>query len=745
MTELLTNLNDSQRQAVLYEKGDLLLLAGPGTGKTLTLTHRIAYLILECGVPFWKILPLTFSDNIAAIINNRLKSLLEFDELPWAATYHVTCARILRQNIAALGYSRDFTIYDDQDKLRLLKKMMKEKNLSETISTPDDVASYIESAKNRGFLPEELPEFNSNGSQLAELYFSYQRRLEALNAVDLEDLVLLTVRLLERHPDVHRRWQHRFDQILIDDLQDMNIVQLRLVKLLLNNRTNLFMAGDDDQSIYRWRFADLGNILKFNNEYFDAKVFRLEKDYRSAQIINKAAQRVIENNTFREPKKTTSINITGELLQIKTATDDFDEASFVANEISQLQCSGVELRDVAVLFRTNKQSRILEEALWIKRLPYVTLGCTKLYSRPEVKIVLAYLRILLNPEDSISALRVINVPSRGISKATVEEILTFECEAGGFLPACRLALDNQTLKESATKKVASFLRFIDDFNVKMARLPYPQLVAELIQHCGYELALQKESTNELNSDDRPAAKGRSKNLEQFLVRMEEFATAEESLADCLERVALITNPAQHGSGLVSLMTLHAAKGLEFPVVFMTGMEEGLLPHFYSSSQWEDVDEERRLCYVGMTRAKQKLYLSHARRRRVYGTYNFNPSSRFLAEIPLELRADFEPEATETPTMGHNLSSLADLISAIETTSPVGDEVSPVPHEEPIQESIIPDADGMRVGIRVRHVKFGIGTVRRLEGSGDKQKVTVYFNSVGSKKLLLKFSTLIPID
>jgi len=750
MSELLAKLNEPQRQAVLHENGPLLLLAGAGSGKTRALTHRVAYLIRERGIPAWKIMAVTFTNKAANEMRERLEGLLGQAELPWVATFHASCVRILRQDIAALGYSRDFTIYDDQDQLRLLRDLLKAQNISEKTLKPRAAAAFIDNAKNRGQLPDAFSHARPDEQLLAGLYDLYQQKLKAANAVDFGDLLLLTVRLLEEHADIRQRWQQRFSHLLIDEFQDTNRVQYRLMRLLAGDETSVCVVGDDDQSIYRWRGADVGNILGFDQDFPSATIIRLEQNYRSTQIILKAAGEVVGRNPDRRDKELWTENPDGELLHVEAAPDDLEEARFVAEEIERLQYKGFELRDMAVFYRTNAQSRALEESLRSHRIPYAMFGGVKFYSRMEVKDALAYLRILINPNDSLSARRIINVPARGIGQTTVERIAAYEQEAGGFLPACRLALERNALKGAAARRLSDFIRLVDDFSVKMERIPYPQLMAELIQQSGYGPMLQEEAERSLTSDGRQEAKGRLENLEQLLAGMEEHAAGDGTVHDYLEQVALITDLDQYDATQqrVSLMTLHAAKGLEFPVVFMTGMEEGLFPHARSGDLGEDLAEERRLCYVGMTRAMRKLYLSHARRRRVFGTYQFNPPSRFLAEIPVELIDGNQPGVQMVQTMGagHNLASLADLVDGGDSElGEVKGEIERKKAESELPElSQNPDPGGLRLGLKVRHVKFGIGTVRRLEGHGDKQKVTVYFNTVGTKKLLLKFAGLMPV-
>ncbi len=749
MTDLLAQLNEPQRRAVVHDAGPLLLLAGAGSGKTRALTHRVAYLIRERGVPAWRIMAVTFTNKAAAEMRERLELLLADGELPWVATFHASCVRILRRDIEALGYGRDFTIYDDQDQLRLLRELLKARDISEKLLKPKAAAAFIDSAKNRGEGPDRLSDVPAEQPVLADIYALYQQRLKAANALDFGDLLLLTVQLLEEHETIRRNWQQRFFHLLVDEFQDTNRVQYRLMKLLAGPDTGICVVGDDDQSIYRWRGAEVGNILGFDRDYPDATIIRLEQNYRSTQTILRAAGEVVGRNPQRRDKKLWTRNAAGEPIHVETAGDDLDEARFVADEISRLHSRGCALRDIAVFYRTNAQSRALEEALRAGRIPYAMYGGVRFYSRMEIKDALAYLRILVNPQDSLSARRIINVPARGIGKTTVERIAGHEAQAGGFLAACRLVVEKKILAPAAARRVAEFVQLIDDFRGRLERLPYPQLMAELIQQSGYGPALQEEAEQALTGEGRQEAKGRLENLEQLLAGMEEHAAGAGSLQDYLEQVALITDLDQYDPNRqrVVLMTLHSAKGLEFPVVFMTGMEEGLFPHSRSAEFGENLAEERRLCYVGMTRAMERLYLSHARRRRVFGTYQFNPPSRFLAEIPVDLIAGHESlkDADQGSSAEHNLSSLADLVTGVEDESaaaaaePVGAAVV-----EPAAPAAKPAREGLRLGVKVRHVKFGIGTVRRLEGDGDRQKVTVYFNSVGSKKLLLKFAGLMPV-
>lgn len=749
MSELLAGLNEPQRQAVLHEQGPLLLLAGAGSGKTRALTHRVAYLIRERGVPAWRIMAVTFTNKAAAEMRERLKALLDDGEPPWVATFHASCVRILRREIHHIGFSRDFTICDDQDQLRLLRDLLKERGVSEKQLKPRVLASYIDSAKNKGLSPQECLDLNPDEKPLVDIYSLYQQRMKAANAVDFGDLLLLTVRLFEELPEVRQYWQQRFEHVLIDEFQDTNRVQYRLVKLLVGPDTGLCVVGDDDQSIYRWRGAEIGNILGFENDFPGTSVVRLEQNYRSTQTILNAAGAVVGKNRDRCAKELWTDNPVGEPLQIEAAPDDRDEASFVADEIGRLQRDGFGMRDIAVFYRTNAQSRALEDNLRARRIPYVMFGGVKFYARTEIKDVICYLRLLVNPADSLAARRIINVPARGIGTTTVDKISSCEQDAGGFLPACARAIERGILNGVAAKRVSAFLALLEDFRGQLERLPFPQVIAELIQYSGYGPALLEEKNSGLTKDVREEAAGRLENLDQLLAGMQEHADNEGTVEDYLEQVALISDLDSYDAAhpRVTLMTLHSAKGLEFPVVFMTGMEEGIFPHSRSGDGGEELAEERRLCYVGMTRAMRKLYLSHARRRRVYGTYQFNPPSRFLAEIPPKLLAESTPPAPSAAPKadGHNLASLFDLAQE----EPMPDEKPPEPVRSSAaavpQPAAAPENSGaFRLGMKVRHIKFGIGTIRRLEGAGDKQKVTVYFSSVGPKKLLLKFAGLIPV-
>jgi DNA helicase-2/ATP-dependent DNA helicase PcrA len=737
MNELLKSLNAMQREAVLHEQGPLLILAGAGSGKTRTLTHRVAWLIREGQVAPWRILAVTFTNKAAGEMRDRLKRLLGDSELPWVSTFHAACVRILRQEIEHLGFSPHFTIYDDQDQQRLLKDILKELNIPEKTLQPRSAAGAIDGAKNKGLRPEKFDRGDYYGELIGRVFDLYQKRLKQANALDFNDLLLCTLQLFEEHPAVLARYSERFRHLLVDEFQDTNQVQYRLVKLLAGAHNNLCVVGDDDQSIYAWRGAEVGNILGFERDFPGTRIIRLEQSYRSSATILEAAGEVVARNVGRKGKTLWTENPAGEKLTLKDCNDDLEEARFVASEIVRLRQSGRHLRDVAVFYRTNAQSRSLEEALVGERLPYVMVGGVKFFARMEIKDVLAYLRVLVNPADSLSARRIVNVPARGIGARTVEQIAVLEEEAGGFLPACDLALGRGLLKGAAASKVASFTEMMNSFRQRLDQLPFPELTAALIEETGYGPMLREAAHTALLQSDREEAQGRLENLEQLLAGMEEHLGAERTLQEFLEQVALVTDLDSYDAShdRVTLMTLHAAKGLEFPVVFLTGMEEGLFPHGRSLQEGDAIEEERRLCYVGMTRAMDKLYLSHARRRRIYGDFQYNPPSRFLGEIPAHLLA-----GREQPSLRH--AAAHNLASVFEQLEPSPLDEEEIPFEEEVR--VVPEAEeGPFLGQQVRHVKFGVGTVRRLEGSGDQQKVIVYFRTVGVKKLLLKFAGLEP--
>jgi len=722
MGDLLSSLNPMQQQAVLHDEGPLLILAGAGSGKTRTLIHRVAYLIAQRNVAPWRILAVTFTNKAAGELKERLQKLLGAGEAPWVSTFHSSCVRILRREIEALGYSRDFVIYDDQDQEKLLKDCLRELDLAEESLTPRGAAALIDAAKNRGISAESYDRNDVWHARVAKVYEHYERKMRKANALDFGDLLVLTVRLFEEREDILNRYRERFYHVLVDEYQDTNRVQYRLTNLLASRYQNLCVVGDEDQSIYKWRGAEISNILDFERDYRDAKVIRLEQNYRSTGTILDAAGAVVAQNLRRKGKRLWTENPRGDKIIAARLEDDLDEARYVVSEIGRMFRSGTKLRDMAVFYRANSHSRSFEEALVRHQLPYAIVGGVRFFARAEVKDILAYLRVLVNPTDTVAAKRIINVPARGIGSTTIERITALEPETGSFLAACRAAVKrDNVLKSAALEKVRAFLALLDSFRAAMATVPYPQLTAKIIEETGYTAMLREDPSEQ--------AQDRLANLEELVKGMQEFETANSTLNEYLEQVALVSDLDNYDSDAdrVTLMTMHSAKGLEFPVVFMTAMEEGIFPHSRSIDDEDGVEEERRLCYVGMTRAREKLYLTHAKRRRGFGEYQSSRPSRFLDEIPPELVIEIGNQERRWER-------------AVKQTEVLG-----VPRRLPTAPGVHVeyDDDELRVGANVRHAQFGIGKVERLEGSGEGQKATVNFNAVGRKKLVLKFAGLQP--
>jgi DNA helicase-2/ATP-dependent DNA helicase PcrA len=731
--DFLKNLNPPQKEAVLHDEGPLLILAGAGSGKTRVITQRIANLIRNHGIRPWNILAVTFTNKASREMAERVQRLLGGGETPLIATFHAACGRILRRDIHHIGFHSSFAIYDDRDSERLLKDVLKEMNLDEKKYTPKAVGAKIDDYKNRGLFPEDIDSVSTGdiyNAKIVQIYAAYQDRLKKCNALDFGDMLIQTVRLLSEFPEVRRQYQERFQYIMVDEYQDTNPVQYNLIRLLAGERRNLCVVGDDDQSIYSWRGADIRNILEFEKDFPGVKVIRLEQNYRSTATILAAAAAVVKQNYGRKGKSLWTENPAGERIRYERVESDREEARFVCREIVKLRSTGVPLEEMAVFYRTNAQSRLVEDALVGEALPYHIVGGVRFYARMEVKDILAYLRVLDNPSDEVSLKRIINVPARGIGHTTIERIAELAGRQGvTFNEAMNQAAGGGLLSSSPRGKVAGFASMLDGFREQSGSLELPQLAQAVMLESGYMTRL-KESRD-------PEDAERLENLEQLLAAMEEFCekNREAGLSEFLEQVSLVSDLEQGETGKpsVTLMTLHAAKGLEFKAVFMIGMEERLFPHGRALDDLDGMEEERRLCYVGMTRARERLYLLNARRRYVFGQEQINLPSRFLKDIPGELLEDGggslvqRPEpatAYATPYPSHNLSAVTSAFDDV--------EIVPEPPEE---------NDGVFIGMKVRHAKFGVGTIRKIEGTGEGQKVIVWFSSVGPKKLLLRFAGL----
>ncbi len=743
---LLHNLNPPQRQAVQHGEGPLLVLAGAGSGKTRVIVHRIVWLIRERRVPPWQILAVTFTNKAAGEMRERVERLLGGGEIPQVATFHSTCARILRRDSGLLGFNANFTIYDDKDSERLLKAIMAELEIDEKRYPLRGFSAAIDDCKNSGRLPDELVSTTPDGARLAKVYRLYQERLLKSNALDFGDLMLQTVRLFEQFPEVLSRYRERWQWLLVDEYQDTNPIQYLLIRLLAGERRNLCVVGDDDQSIYRWRGADIRNILDFERDFPGVTVVKLEQNYRSTQTILGAAGAVVAKNRGRKGKTLWTDNPAGDKLIYRRLEDERAEARFVCREIERYVRGGGDLRDVAVFYRTNAQSRAVEDTLVADGIPYHMVGGMRFYERLEIKDLLAYLKVLDNRADEVALRRIINMPTRGIGQATVDRIS--ELAAGQELSmydALQEAAQSSLLATGARSKVADFARLLEKLRALAGELTLAELAAKVMEESGYAPRLREERSDE--------AADRLANLQELLVAMEQFSGSnpDAGLSAFLEQVALVSDLERTAAGRESatLMTLHAAKGLEFPVVFMVGMEERLFPHVRALDDPEQMEEERRLCYVGMTRARERLYLTNARRRRIFGQDQYNPPARFLGDIPRELLDQEENQGMGNEEWG--MQQQSSLVSAVTPLPNAGEHNLAAIFASPEmiaaagsnEVEVVPDepVEGVCLGMRVRHAKFGVGTIRKIEGRGDDQKVIVWFNSVGPKKLLVRFAGL----
>lgn len=732
---ILADLNPKQEEAVLHTEGPLLVLAGAGSGKTRVITRRIAYLIGCCGVPPWNILAVTFTNKAAEEMKRRVADLLgqacpepsRRDGMRvWVGTFHSTCVRILRKHGGVMGLRSSFVIYDEGDQLSLMRDCLRAIGLSERALNPRAVLSRISRAKNDLLSPEEyaLVANDHMEERTSRLYRMYQERLEGLQALDFDDLLVGTVHLFERHPEVLAAYHDLWRYILVDEYQDTNHVQYRLIHLLASKHGNLCVVGDDDQSIYKWRGADLNNILDFERDHPGSAVARLEQNYRSTQRILEGAASVVAHNAGRKGKTLWTENEVGGPIVLYRSLDEADEAVFAIKTIrSQVAEDGAGYDDYAIFYRTNAQSRILEDALRQALIPYAIVGGLRFYDRKEIKDLVAYLRWVVNPADLVSFKRIVNAPPRGIGPATVAklEFLAIQDKCT-IWEACQRAVREKLLTPKLRGAMDGLLRLIEEARAKIGAIPLPELIAELMTASGYAEELQTEGT--------PEAQSRLENLKELVTAAQEFVERhEEGLQGFLDSVALIADIDEYteGRGAVTLMTLHMAKGLEFSTVFMVGMEEGIFPHARALADERELEEERRLCYVGMTRAKRRLYLTSARQRSLYGSKSFNLPSRFLEEIP--------PEALEVRD-GWTGSGFG--VRGSETDGVPVDEASTLSPDPGGDETFV---DRLYPGARVRHHDFGIGVIRERSGSGDDLKVVVRFNGVGEKKLLVKYAQL----
>jgi DNA helicase-2/ATP-dependent DNA helicase PcrA len=727
----LGSLNSRQRAAVVHEGGPLVVFAGAGSGKTRVITFRIAHLIASHDVAPWRILAVTFTNKAAGEMRERLLGLLgEQGAAVQVGTFHATCARLLRRHGESVGLTKDFTIYDDQDQLALVKRVLRDLGLDDKRYQPKAMAARINRAKQEVQGPADIETPDPWSEVVRRVYTTYEERIQQANALDFGDLIYRTVRALESDEGFREAVIGRFTHVLVDEFQDTNHAQFRLVELLSEGHRNLCVVGDDDQSIYRWRGADRRNILDFRTFFPDATLVKLEQNYRSTKRILHAANAVVARNTDREPKELWTDNEEGEAILVVRTMDERDEARLVLRGVRELLSQGQSLSDVAVFYRTHAQSRVIEESLRSANIAYRIVGGMRFYDRAEVKDLLAYLRVMINPADDMSLLRIINTPARGIGKTTITRLLDFTAEQARTLS--ELLDDELALAQfgnAARKRLGAFAGLMSGLrDVAASGAPLGEVGAELVNQSGY--------AEMLKHDDTPEADARFQNIQELVASMDEFERehSEATLADFLENVTLHTSADEEAGGAlagerstadrVTLMTVHAAKGLEFPVVMVTGLEEQVFP-FRGIDPWEDPDEleeERRLAYVAFTRAKKRLVLSFAAIRRIFGQQRVGIPSRFLTELPGE---DVE------------------WIGA-RSSSPSRPSAQETPRRDPTDSYIdynegsdLSDVEGLRRGVQVRHPKFGVGEVTEVM-QGSPPRVSVHFPGWGTRKIIASY-------
>ncbi len=733
-------LNPQQREAVLHEGGPLLVLAGAGSGKTRALTYRMAHLVLHRGIAPWNILAITFTNKAAEEMRLRVQRLLGTEKTGiWVGTFHATCARILRQHIERLGYRTNFVIYDTADQLRVIKSSLKRLRVDAKQVRPVAVQNLLDKAKNQAIDPALLvPQQSPTGRIIEEVVADYKRRLEEANALDFGDLIVLALRLFDTCPDVRASYREKFHSILVDEYQDTNRAQHLLLQQISSEGGELCVVGDDDQSIYRWRGADVNNLLAFEKDFPGTRVVVLDENYRSTQTILRAADAVARGNPNRREKRLWTRNEVGDRLVYEEAMTPDEEATSVAGEIRKMVAEhGIPYRSIGVFFRTNAQSRPFEESFLLLRIPHAVIGSMRFYERAEVKDLLAYLRFLYNPDDSVSLLRILNQPPRGIGPATQATLQAHADEQGTSLwEGIEHALETGILSGASRGRLERFQGLIRLLNQEVENHGSPEILLKtVIAQTGYKDYLEGKEDGER----------RLENVDEFVrtaaqfETMEEEAPGRETLGAFLQRIALVSDIDQYEdrANCVSLMTLHCAKGLEFPVVFLTGMEDGILPHQRSYTSPEALAEERRLCYVGMTRAKKKLYLSRAYYRSIYGERQETNPSPFLASIPPDLI---------------DVRDADDGFDEKDDADPIGDEAghgdSVLDYEESqLDRPPLPPMPSSgrkqtyRIGNRVEHETLGIGTVRNVEGTGYKEKITVQFAVGKIRKLMVQVSPI----
>ena len=769
MKEILQGLNNKQYEAVINTEGPCLIIAGAGSGKTKVLTHKIAYLIQEKNVLPWNILAITFTNKAANEMKERIANLVgDVAQDIWMGTFHSICVRILRKFIDRIGFETSFIIFDTSDQRTMIKTCLKDLNIDDKMFTDRSVLSEISNAKNQMLEPEAYTAI-ANGDfrkeKIATVYELYQKRLKENNAIDFDDIINYTIKILNENPDVLEYYANKFKYVLVDEYQDTNKAQFTLITLFASNYGNITVVGDSDQSIYAFRGADISNILNFERDFTNAKIIKLEQNYRCTGNILKAANSVIKNNETKYKKELWTENEQGNLPKVYSAENEYDEGSFIVEQINRLRREEYfKYSDFAILYRMNTQSRAIEDILRREDIPYKIVGGLKFYERKEIKDIISYLRLIQNPSDNLSLKRIINEPKRGIGKTSLDNIEALANQNEISMYEIIKNADQYGLNRVFVNS-REFISVMEELRAKKDDLVISELIKQTLNKTGYTKALEDENTIE--------AENRIENLEEFLTVAMEFEeeSADNGLSEFLEGITLSSDidNMEDTEDTVTLMTLHSAKGLEFPAVFLVGMEEGIFPGYKSISEPKDLEEERRLCYVGITRAKQYLFLTCSKQRTIFGSTSCNPVSRFLKEIPADLLDGYEEaigdNIKEDNEFGDSKYSWTygsknagtiksyklekqEPVMAAKTNNESGYLFRTAESflnslKKPVGQDV--DLSKYGEGVRVFHKKFGEGTIQSAEPEGDDLKVDIQFDKVGHKRLMAKFAKLEVIE
>ncbi len=769
MSEILEELNDKQREAVVNTEGPCLVIAGAGSGKTKVLTHKIAYLIKEKGVKPWNILAITFTNKAANEMKERIVNLVgDVAADIWMGTFHSICVRILRRFIDRIGFDTSFIIFDTTDQRTMIKNCLKDLNIDDKLFNERAVLSEISNAKNEMLEPDQYT-LRANGDfrkeKIATVYELYQKRLKENNAIDFDDIINYTIKILQDNEDIREYYCGKFKYVLVDEYQDTNKSQFTLVTILASKYKNITVVGDNDQGIYSFRGADISNILNFEKDFPGTKIIKLEQNYRCTGNILKAANSVIKNNEVKYKKELWTQNEEGNLPKVYQADNEYDEASYIVEQIEHLRREEYyKYQDFAILYRMNTQSRAIEDILRRENIPYKIIGGLKFYERKEIKDIIAYLRLIQNPNDNLSLRRIINEPKRGIGKTSLDKIETISNETEIPMYEIIKRADEFGLNRVFLNS-REFVNVIEELKAKKDDMPISDLIKETLKKTGYTKALQNENTIE--------AENRLQNLDEFLTVAIEFEEeeAENGLREFLEGITLSSDidDLDENADFVTLMTLHSAKGLEFPVVFLVGMEEGIFPGYKSISEPKELEEERRLCYVGITRAKEHLFLTCSKQRTIFGSTSYNQVSRFLKEIPEELLEGYEEAFGETTnkdrmfkdssynwtygtqSAGKVKSYKIEQKESVAAANKVNNNNFMFRTAESFLSNLNKksnkevDLSQYKEGVRIFHKKFGEGTINKVEPEGEDLKVDINFDKVGHKRLMAKFANLEVID